>query len=258
MEVLAEVISIGNEVVSGRTVNTNASHIAWRLTSMGFLVKRITSVRDDEDEIGNVISEALGRGAVLIVTTGGLGPTYDDKTVESIARVLDLTLELNSEALEMIERKYATKGMPITEERKKMALLPKGAVPVVNDEGIAPGVSIESKGRQILCTPGVPREMENVLENFLKHHLKVKPNTTYYEESFKVTGIGESSIAPIIKDVMKRYNLYVKSHPQGRELFNPELEIQIAGNGDSSEIKERVRKCREELERKIREFKEGS
>lgn len=252
METKAEIISIGNEVVSGRTVNTNASHIAWRLTSIGFLVRRIVSVRDEEDEIRDALLDSIRRGSSLVVTTGGLGPTYDDKTLESIAKALQLDLELNSEALKMVESKYKSKGLPLTEDRRKMALLPKGSMPIENKEGIAPGVLIDYKDRQILCTPGVPREMESVLETFLKNYLKNKPDTSYYEESFIITGVGESSISPIIKELVRKYNLYIKSHPKGKELENPELEIQIAGNGQLDEIKRKVRECKEELERRIR------
>ncbi|BBG27401.1 nicotinamide mononucleotide deamidase-related protein [Sulfuracidifex tepidarius] len=251
METKAEIISIGNEVVSGRTVNTNASHIAWRLTSMGFFVKRIVSVRDEEDEIKDALLDSIRRGASLIVTTGGLGPTYDDKTLESIAKALQLDLELNEDALKMIEAKYRSKGIPLTEDRRKMALLPKGSIPIENNEGIAPGVIIDYKDSQILCTPGVPREMEGILETFLKGYLKSRPETSYYEESFVVSGIGESSISPLIKELVKKYNLYIKSHPKGKELQDPELEIQIAGNGQLDEIRRRVKECREEMEKAI-------
>jgi len=251
---IAEIITIGNEVVIGRTINTNASHIAWRLTSIGFMVKRIIAIRDDEEDIKQTIVDSIRKNPNLIVTSGGLGPTYDDKTLESIGNALNLGLEINQEALAMIKEKYSKKGLPLTEEREKMAYLPHGAMPVRNDEGIAPGVTFEYKGIQFLCTPGVPREMENVLENFILTHLKVKPNVFYYEESFTIKGVGESSLASVIKEIVKKYNLYVKSHPKGRELLDPELEIQIAGSSPSRDkIVDLVKSCRKELEEKIKE-----
>lgn len=244
----AEIINIGNEILSGRTVNTNASHIARRLTSLGYTVKRITVVRDEIDEIVQVFREAISRKPKIIVSTGGLGPTYDDKTSEGIAKALNLELELNKNAYEMILEKYSKLNIPITEERKKMAIMPKGAIAVENNAGVAPGILLEYEGITILATPGVPREMEDVLENFIKKYLKERPDVKYIETSFMIEGVMESSLAPYVKDLVKKYDLYIKTHPKGQELVKPLLEIQIAGSSENEdEIKTRIEKAVKEL-----------
>ena len=244
----AEIITIGNEVLSGRVVNTNASHIARRLTSLGYTIRRVTVVMDDIEEIVSAFREAISRKPKLIISTGGLGPTYDDKTSEGLAKALNRELELNPVAYNMILEKYSKLNIEITEERKKMAMMPKGAIAVENNAGIAPGILVEHEGIIILATPGVPKEMEDVLENFIRKYLKVKPNVKYVEESFILEGVMESTIAPYVKQVVKKYDLYVKTHPKGHELAKPILEIQVAGSStNEEEIKERVQKAIEEL-----------
>ncbi|AHC51742.1 competence protein ComA [Sulfolobus acidocaldarius SUSAZ] len=244
----AEIITIGNEILSGKTINTNASHIARRILSLGYVVRRITTVMDDIEEISLVFKEAINRKPKLIISTGGLGPTYDDKTSEGLALALGVSFEINKDAYEMIVEKYKKRGLPLTEERVKMAKMPAGATPVRNDEGIAPGIYILHKDIEILATPGVPREMENVLENFIRHHLKNRPNISYYENSFLLLGVMESTIAPYVKELVKKYNLYIKTHPRSKEMDKPELEVQVAGSStDKEEIIRIVNECINEL-----------
>lgn len=243
-----EIITIGNEILSGRTVNTNASHIARRLVSLGFTVRRITTVMDELNEISSAFTEAIRRKPKLIVSTGGLGPTYDDKTAEGLSIALNRKLVENKEALDMIVNKYKKINVELTPERRKMALMPEGAMAVENDEGIAPGIYIVYENIEILATPGVPKEMENVLENFISRFLKTKPPFKYIEKNIVVEGVMESAIAPYITQLVKKYDLYIKSHPKGYELSAPILEIQVAGSSkDSTELKNRIYKCIEEL-----------
>ncbi len=251
----AEIITVGNEVASGRTINTNAATIARRLTSLGFTVRRITVVRDELDEIVSAFKEGISRMPKVIVSSGGLGPTYDDKTAEGLAKALGVELELNDEALRMIKEKYARINAPLTEERKKMAYMPKGSKPVPNDEGIAPGIYVEYSGIEILATPGVPKEMENVLDHFVKSFLKFRPDVKYYEVSFVVKGVMESALAPYVKEAVKKFDLYVKTHPKGKEISEPELEVQIAGSSrDEEEIKRRISDCEAYLKEKAKEL----
>lgn len=247
-ECYAEIITVGNEILSGRTVNTNASHIARRLVSIGFTIRRITVVMDELDEIKQAFIESLSRKPKLIVSTGGLGPTYDDKTSEGLSLAINRPLELNQKALQMLIEKYSRLGIQLTEERRKMALMPQGSIPVENEAGIAPGIYINYQGIEILATPGVPREMENVLENFLSRYLSNRPNKKYYEENFIIKGVMESALAPYVKQLVKKYDLYIKTHHEGKELDNPLLEVQIAGSSENEEeIKKKVKNCKKEL-----------
>ncbi|AKV75051.1 damage-inducible protein CinA [Metallosphaera sedula] len=251
----AEILTIGNELLTGRTVNTNASYIASRLTLMGFSVRRITAIRDELEEIASVIKEILGRSPAIVVVSGGLGPTYDDMTAEGIAKGLDRKLVMNEDALRELREKYQTRGLPLTQERLKMALLPEGAKPIRNEAGIAPGFTLNVNGTDIVATPGVPREMESVLESFLNHMLTRRPPVYYYEESFLVRGVMESTLAPHIKGIVKETGVYIKTHPKGHETSEPYLEVQIAYSGENPDrVKEIVRSVKERVKAVVREL----
>ncbi len=129
-EYTAEILTIGNEILMGRTINTNATYIASRLTLLGFHVRRVTTIGDDVNEIANAVKEIVDRGPLILVTSGGLGPTYDDMTSEGIAKGLGLRLVMNEDALKELKEKYQSRGLPLTEERLKMALMPEGSKPI--------------------------------------------------------------------------------------------------------------------------------
>ncbi|MHA2316087.1 MAG: molybdopterin-binding protein, partial [Candidatus Hermodarchaeia archaeon] len=137
-----EVICVGNELLIGKTLNTNAQWLAKRTTALGLSARRIMIVGDDVDEISNAIREAMQRNPRFLITTGGLGPTFDDKTLEGLAKALKCKLEINEEALTMFKekyRKYAEEGKmkkaELTPPRVKMAKLPEGAKPLFNPVG---------------------------------------------------------------------------------------------------------------------------
>lgn len=245
---IAEIITIGNEVLSGKTVNTNASHIARRLTSLGFTVRRVTTVMDELEEISSAFREAISRKPHLIISTGGLGPTYDDKTAEGLALALNRKLVYNEEALRQIKEKYERLKVELTEERKKMAYMPEGSVPIPNNQGVAPGIYVIYNDIEILALPGVPREMEDILETFIQKYLKTRPTVRYLEKTITVEMVMESTIAPYVKQLVKKYDLYIKTHPKGYELSHPVLEIQVAGSSESYEdISRRINDCVLEL-----------
>ncbi|AWR99616.1 nicotinamide mononucleotide deamidase-related protein [Metallosphaera hakonensis] len=251
-EYTAEILTIGNEILMGRTINTNATYIASRLTLLGFHVRRVTTIGDDVNEIANAVKEIVDRGPLILVTSGGLGPTYDDMTSEGIAKGLGLRLVMNEDALKELKEKYQSRGLPLTEERLKMALMPEGSKPIKNNVGIAPGIAISVKETEIVVTPGVPKEMESVLNFYLDNMLRNKPRVHFHEESFLVRGIMESEIAPFIRKVVKETGIYIKTHPKGHETNEPYLEIQFAWSGESKEevekkVREAVEKVKEEV-----------
>ncbi len=224
--VTAEIVSIGNEILIGKTLNTNAQWLAKRMTSIGLEIRRITTVGDDLEEISSIIREALKRKPRFIITTGGLGPTFDDKTLEGIAKALEIKLETNEEALKMVEAKYeqyVKEGLmeraELTPHRVKMATLPEGAKPLPNPVGTAPGVLIEVKDTVIIALPGVPQEMKAIFEESILPLLrKESKNLIFYEAELEVRGIVESEIAPLIDEVMHdNPYVYIKSHPRGGE-----------------------------------------
>lgn len=145
-----EIVCVGNELLIGKTLNTNATWMAKRATSIGIEVRRITIVSDDVDEIAKAVIEVLKRKPSFIVTTGGLGPTFDDKTLEGISKALGTKTEVNEKALEMVKQKYGAyaeqariEKADLTPPRIKMSRLPEKSEPVINPVGTAPGVMIK-------------------------------------------------------------------------------------------------------------------
>lgn len=247
-----ELICVGTELLIGKTVNTNAQWIAKRITSLGLSVRRVTVVGDDVNEISNAVQEALERKLSFLITTGGLGPTFDDKTLEGIAQALGRQLETNEQALEMIKgkyRKYVEEGRmekaELTPPRVKMARLPEGAKPLPNPIGTAPGVITTCGDSTIIALPGVPSEMESILEESVVPLLKrVAGDVTFFETSIVATGVMESEMAPLIDRVMHdNPYVYIKSHPKGEERI-PRLEFHLSTTAENSNVaKNRVSKA---------------
>lgn len=225
---VAWVFTIGNEVVHGRVVNTNSAFLGRRLVLLGYEVLGNISLVDDVDLVSRFIKYVLPNSK-LIITTGGLGPTYDDRTSEALAKALDLQLELNPEAFEMVRNKYVALGLPLTQERTKMAVLPKGARPIPNKVGTAPGIHIEVGDKLIISLPGVPKEMEYMFEDYVVPLLRLRgPEVFLAEREFEVRNLPESSAAEVVNKLLKKYaNVYVKTQPKGTELGKPVLSVYV-------------------------------
>jgi nicotinamide-nucleotide amidase len=250
----ASIITIGNEVLKGRTVNTNFAYIGNALTYAGYEVWRGIVVRDIEEEIIWAVSSAL-EFSDLIVTSGGLGPTYDDMSIAGVSRALGLQLELNQEALSMIKEKYMQSGVEITKQRIKMAMLPSGAKPLPNPVGTAPGVLIQLGSKRILCLPGVPAEMKGILDSVIENIRT--GDKTYLEKTIRLNGIMESAIAPLIEDEMKKWGgqVYIKSHPGSIETSDPYLDIEVSSYSSSKEEAQRnIDSVLKEIEEKYRSY----
>ncbi|MEM2466508.1 MAG: nicotinamide mononucleotide deamidase-related protein [Candidatus Bathyarchaeia archaeon] len=262
MSVQMEIICVGNELLIGKTLNTNAQWLARRATSLGIVVKRITVVGDDVNEIACAVREALNRNPRFIITTGGLGPTFDDKTLEGIAKAINRKLELNKNALEMVRKKYeeyAKAGkidaVEMTAHRVKMAKLPEGAKPLLNPVGTAPGVLIKIGSTDLVALPGVPSEMEAIFDEHVSSMLKKEAGgMIFFETSMYVDDIMESALAPLI-DIAMHDNpyVYIKSHPRGAEK-KPRIEIHLSTTAkDSETAKDRIGKVIIQLSELVKE-----
>ena len=253
-----EIVCIGNELLIGKIANTNAQWMSRRATHLGITVRRTTVVPDEIEEISAAIGEALQRKAQFIITTGGLGPTFDDKTLQGLSKALNRKLVVDEEALKMVKEKYeaylhkgkAEKG-DLTPPRIKMATIPEGTKPVPNPAGTAPAVLAETETTVIVSLPGVPREMEAIFDETVVPMLKrASSNVSFYEKVIYANKIMESNIAPIIDQVMQdNPSIYIKSHPRGIE-NRPHLELHLslkASNGDKPE--ERLEKAASQLAR---------
>lgn len=225
---VAWILSIGNELLIGRIVNTNASWLGEKLTLDGFLVRRIITVPDSLEDIAEEVRRAAERARVVI-TTGGLGPTYDDMTLQGVARAFGLKLVLNPEAKKMVDKFYSSRGLPLTEERLKMAYLPEGSKPIPNPIGAAPGCLLEVGDTLVVSLPGVPSEMKSMFEQYVEPVIrKIAPPLYTVECSLIIKGVPESGIAPYLKTIAKKNpTAYIKSHPKGHELEKPVLDIRV-------------------------------
>jgi molybdenum cofactor synthesis domain-containing protein len=244
-------ISIGNELVSGKTINTNATFLAKNLTKSGFLVNKILTIPDDQEIVSQEISQALSAAEYrLILITGGLGPTWDDSTADFLAKTLDTGLELNSEALSIVTRRYAdlfekklVDTAEITPSRKKMAFLPVGTKPIDNPVGTAPGIFYDHKASDcwIFCFPGVPREMEKMyylIEPKLITLIK-ETRANYYELEFTTPFTDESLLAPLLDKVRQKHDVWIKSMPETYQA-EKNIHLVISKASDSTNTKEEV------------------
>ena len=188
---IAEIISIGTEIMIGSTLNTNSRFLSQKLAELGIETYYHTSVDDDEKRLTKVIEIALTR-ADLIITTGGLGPTLDDMTKEIMSKTLNLELE-NSPYMEEEILKYFNKmHRNMSNNNKKQAMKPKGSDFIVNDIGTAPGLFIEKEGKKIIMLPGPPREMNLMFNKYVFPLLEEDYHILM--ESINIIGIGESAL----------------------------------------------------------------
>lgn len=255
-----EILCVGNELLIGKTLNTNENWLARRATSLGFNVTRITTIGDELKVIEKAIKEAVNRKPKFIITTGGLGPTHDDMTLNGAAKALGQPLTLNEIALEMVRSKYdaysrerGVNNIELTPARIKMATIPEGSKPLTNRVGTAPGVMIDLGEIILILLPGVPSEMKAIFDDSVMPLMKKKGGVeTFYEASLFVDGVMESSLAPLIDQAMRLYpNVYIKSHPKGEERI-PHVEVHFSTVASSSETAEnRLKKAKETMDKLI-------
>jgi len=216
----AEIISIGNELLIGHTLDTNSYWIAKHLTKLGWILERVTQLRDSLDSIRSGVRGSLKRNPAVLITIGGLGPTHDDMTLAGIARAVGRPLRLNKEALQLVKEHYRRlESRPkLTKYRTKMATLPQRSVPLPNPVGTAPGVRMEQSGTTLFSLPGVPSEMKAIFRASMIPYMESFHAVRPREMEVRITGIIESALAPVLDQARKIYpKLYFKSHPKGRE-----------------------------------------
>jgi nicotinamide-nucleotide amidase len=201
----AEVIAIGSELLLGQIVDTNSSYIAKCLAENGIELVQTATVGDDLHRMKEVIREAIHRSQIVI-TTGGIGPTEDDLTREAIAEVTQRPLTFQPHLMEQIETLFKKRGFRMAKSNRKQAYIPEGAIPIENPKGTAPGFIAETLDGAIISIPGVPFEMEYLMENTVIPYLRKRFDIRHQVIQFKVLracGLGESAIGLQIKDLMK-------------------------------------------------------
>lgn len=214
-----EIVAVGDELVRGITQDTNSHWLAGRIAALGARLTRITLLPDDVKIVAAELRAAADRGATVVVTTGGLGPTTDDRTLEAVALATGRPLEDNDWALDFVASRYrflheagVIADGDLTPERRKMAVLPGGAEPVTNDAGTAPGTIVRG-ATTILSLPGVPSEMRTMWET-VEPAVRDLTQTSGHAHSELVAECNdESLLAPLLAEVTVRNpGVYVKSH----------------------------------------------
>lgn len=218
------ILTIGNEVLSGIVLDTNTHWLTNQLVALGGIIVERMTIRDEASAIKTALDRLLEDDLNLIITSGGLGPTFDDITVKSIAEALGVPLELNSQALEIVRSRYQllydrgrVPTSEITPAREKMAWIPKGADVLENKVGTAPGVVLDVHGSptSIVCLPGVPSELKSMFEEgvvpFIKPKLPLQ-EAGYFQKVVLLKIRDESLFSPIIDTVAKEFpSSYIKS-----------------------------------------------
>jgi nicotinamide-nucleotide amidase len=257
MTLRVELLIIGNEILSGHTLDTNSHWLAQRLFEIALPVNQIRVIEDNVALIAMAIQESQSRDTTLLVTSGGLGPTFDDVTAEGLALATGTKLELHPIALEMVKKRYKilqsqniVETADITPAREKMAHLPNGAKPLPNPVGSAPGIQFHIGQTQIYCLPGVPEELYAMFMAAVAPEIASLSNMVVYQEIIQVPILDESKLAPLIDSVMKdNKGSYLKSLPRPYQSRKP-LRVAITANAKTKP------QAKSQLEQTIRDLQE--
>ncbi len=228
MNPVAEIITIGDEILIGQTVDTNSAWIGARMSMIGLPVKRIISISDSPNEIRAALSDSMKRASVVLIT-GGLGPTNDDRTKQTLAGFFNSNLVEDPAVLEDIMALLKVRNYPLTALNRAQALVPDNCRVVHNPEGTAPGMWWERKGTVVVSMPGVPFEMKSIMENSVLPWLSQKFKTPFIlHKTIMTIGIGESRLASNLED-------WEKALPAGFSLaYLPSpgmVKVRITGTG---------------------------
>lgn len=227
----AEIIAIGTELLLGEIQDTNTRHIARLLRDYGIDLFRTMIVGDNAERIAQAIQEGLKRSEIII-TTGGLGPTVDDPTRQAVALAMGVELEFRTELWAQIQNRFQRFNRQATENNKRQALIPKGAIAIENPVGTAPSFIYEKGRGSVISLPGVPREMEYLLEHNVLPYLvsRFDLHGTITARVLHVSGVGESQVDEWIGD------LELLSNPTVGLLAHPGvIDIRITAKAGSRE-----------------------
>ena len=252
----AEIITIGTELLIGQIVDTNSAHIAQRLTSLGIDLTYMTSVRDSRAEMAETLILALKRSQTIVIT-GGLGPTDDDLTREVVSQVTGRKLVFHQQLMDQIKALFRHRGFRMAPSNRRQAFIPDGAIPIENPMGTAPGFILEEEGRALITLPGVPREMEFLMEKavipYLRKKFAIKEGTVQYKV-LRVCGLGESGVNEQIADLIRE-----GENPTIGLLASPgEIKIRImAKGGRPSEAKSLIEAMEAQIRGRLGELIHG-
>ena len=246
-----ELVSVGTELLLGDIVNTNTAYLSKELAALGFGVFRQTTVGDNRERLLKTLESAFLENDMVIIT-GGLGPTDDDITKECAAEYFGRDFYFHEYSwVKILERLTRSGRNIITENNKKQAMIPEGAIVLENFCGTAPGIIIEENNKRIILLPGPPREMRDMFEKSVKPYLEKFSNKHFISKYVRFYGIGESLLETKIKDIMDNQTnptlaLYAKTG---------EVLLRItASSEDKNECEQLISEQLKEIEKRVGEY----
>lgn len=242
----AEILAVGTELLLGNIVNTNAQYLANGLAQLGVNVLHQSVVGDNEARLIEALKLALSRSDIVI-TTGGLGPTGDDITRETIAKVLGRKLVRDEHSMEVIRDYFAHTGRKMGPSNEKQAMLPEGCIVLQNDWGTAPGCVVEQDGKSVIMLPGPPREMGPLFEERVKPYLAKFSDGVIASINLREFGVPESTVQELLDDLMAGANPTLSPYAK-------EGEVQLRVTAKAATEEEALAVCRpvaEEVKKRL-------
>jgi competence/damage-inducible protein CinA-like protein len=251
----AEILTIGTEILLGEIVDTNTRYLAHKLRQHGIDLYRQTTVGDNVDRISQAIQNSLS-SADIIITTGGLGPTVDDPTRQAVALAVGVEIEFREELWQQIKDRYRRFGRIPTENNKRQAFIPQGAIPIENPVGTAPAFIFEKNDSSIIALPGVPREMEYLIEHTIIPYLinRLDLHSVIKARIIHTAGVGESQIDELIGD------LELFSNPTvGLAAHSGQVDVRITAKAETEEIADAlIRTVEQEIHQRLGDWIYGA
>ena len=241
-----EILSVGTELLLGQIVNTNARELALRLAEAGVFVYYQVTVGDNRERLRAAYREALGRSDVVVVT-GGLGPTYDDLTKETLADALGVPLVPDQQALQTLRDWFSSRGLKMTAIQEKQAHCPQGAILLSNPVGSAPGVLWQQGRKLVALLPGPPHEMRAIFEESVFPRVRALSGEHLVSRVLRVAGIGEAAVQERLTDLMAGENPTVAPYAKLAEV---ELRL-TARAGSEVEAKDMLVPLAAEIRRRL-------
>lgn len=199
---VVELISVGTEILLGNIVNTNAAYLAEKCAGLGLSCYYQDVVGDNEHRLYDTIKTALSRADILLLS-GGLGPTQDDLTKEVAAKVMGKPLYLHEASKAAIQQFFEKRGLEITDNNWKQAMVPEGCIVVDNPNGTAPGIIMAQDGKHVILMPGPPNEMIPMFETSIMPYLSNLQSCVIFSQTVKVCGLGESKVETMVQDLIE-------------------------------------------------------
>lgn len=231
---VAEILSVGTELLMGQIANTDAQFISKRLSELGISIYRQTTVGDNPGRVLESLKESLSRSDIVI-TTGGLGPTEDDLTKEMVAKYFGLEMELHQPSYDALVERMRRHGRPMTHNNLKQAYFPKGAVIMENLRGTAPGCIVEVGGKAVAVLPGPPRELTDMFDRQLAPYLERRSGVSIRSRFVKIFGLGESNVETMLLDLFHSDNPTLALYCGAGEV-TARISARVPAGGDASRL----------------------